>query len=92
MLQGQYESERRINHLFEEVTKHYHVIANLTGAMAKRYFCDACKEVCDFGAVHVCDQKCSDCMISPPCVSVGIPIPGDLCNRHFRSRDFLKII
>ena len=36
MFQGQYEPDRRINLLFDEVTKHYHVIGNLTGAMAKR--------------------------------------------------------
>jgi hypothetical protein len=36
MFQGQYDSDKRINLLFDEVTQHYHVIANLTGAMAKR--------------------------------------------------------
>jgi hypothetical protein len=66
MFQGQYESDRRINLFFDEVTKHYHVVSNLTGAMAKRYVCEACNKGCDFGSVHVCDQKCSDCMMSPP--------------------------
>jgi len=87
MFQGQYESDRRINLLFDEVMKHYHVIANLTGAMAKRYVCEACNKGCDFGAIHVCDQRCSDCMASPRFVSAGIRIPCDLCNRHFRSRE-----
>jgi len=36
MYQGHVESDKRINLLFDEVTRHYHVIGNLTGAMAKR--------------------------------------------------------
>jgi len=44
MFQGQYKSDRRINLLFDEVSKHDYVIANLTGAMAKRYVCEACKK------------------------------------------------
>ena len=90
MFQGQCESDRRINLLFDEGTKHYHVIANLNGAMAKRYICEACNKGCDVGAAHVCDQRCSDCMMSPPCVSAGIRIPCDLCNRHFRSREYFE--
>ena len=31
MFQGQVESDKRINLLFDEVTQHYNVIANLTG-------------------------------------------------------------
>jgi hypothetical protein len=30
-------SDTRINLLYDAVTQHYHVIANVTGAMAKRY-------------------------------------------------------
>jgi hypothetical protein len=36
MFQGPVESDKRINLLFGEVAQNYHVIANLTGAMAKR--------------------------------------------------------
>jgi len=51
---------------FDEVTQHYLVIADLTVAMAKRYVCEACNKGCKFGDVHLFDQKCSDCIISPP--------------------------
>ena len=33
MYQGHVESDKRINLLLDEVTQHYHVIANLRGAM-----------------------------------------------------------
>jgi len=33
---GQVESEKRINLVYEDVKRHYHVINNLTGAMARR--------------------------------------------------------
>ena len=72
--------------LFDEITQHCHGIANLTGAMAKRYLCEACNKVCRYDVVHTCEQTCSDCMASPPCVSAGIRIPYDLCNRHFMSQ------
>ena len=54
--------------------------------MAKRYVCEACNKGCKFGVVHICDQTGSDCMASPPCVSAGIQIPCELCNRNFRSQ------
>jgi hypothetical protein len=88
MVQEQSESDRRINLLFDEVTQHYRVIANLTGAMTNRYVCEECNEGSKLGAVHLCDQKCSNCMISAPCVSAGIRIPCDLCNRHFMNREW----
>ena len=36
---GQVESEKRINLLYDESERHYHVITNITGAMAKHYVC-----------------------------------------------------
>jgi len=36
---GQVESEKRINLLYDSVSKHYHVINNLTGAMKRRHVC-----------------------------------------------------
>jgi hypothetical protein len=86
MYQGHGDSDKRINILFDEVTQHYHVIANMTGAMAKRYVCEGCNKGCKFGKVHTCEHTCSDFMLSPPCISVGPRFPCDLCNRHFRSR------
>jgi hypothetical protein len=36
---GMVDSERRLNLLYDDVTRYYHVITSLTGAMAKRYVC-----------------------------------------------------
>ena len=44
MFDGQVQTEKRINLLYDDVSRHYHVIVNITGAMAKRYVCEACKE------------------------------------------------
>ena len=37
MFEGQVETSERLNLLYDEVTRHYHVIGNLTAAMAKGY-------------------------------------------------------
>ena len=84
MYQGRVDSDKRINLLFDEVTQHYHVIANVTGAMAKRYVCKGCNKCCKYGVEHTCEQTCSDCVLSPPCIYAGPRTPCDLCNRHFR--------
>jgi len=87
IFQGQTGSSKRINLLFDDVTRHYHVIMNLTGAMGKRYVCRACNKGCDRGVSHLCNQTCSNCMASPPCASdSGVRLPCGDCNRHFRSR------
>ena len=83
MYQGLVETDKCINRSFDEVTRHYHVIANMTGAMAKRYVCDGCNKVCKYSVVHTCEQTFSDCMVRPPCISTGIRIPCDICNGHF---------
>ena len=75
MYQGLVDSDKRINLLFVEVAK-------LTGGMAKRYDFEGFK----YGVVHSCTHTCSNCMLIPPCMSVGPRIPSDLCNRHFRSQ------
>jgi len=85
MYQGHVESEKRVNLLFDAVTHHYHVIANLTGAMAKRYICEGCNKGCKNGVVYTCEQTCGDCMVHPPCKYAGPRITCDICNRHFRS-------
>ena len=53
MYQGHVESDKRINLLFDEVTRHYHVIVNLTGSMAKRYICEGCNKGCTYGCKHL---------------------------------------
>ena len=84
MYQAHVDSDERINLLFDEVTRHNHVISNLTGAMANR--CEVCNKCCKYGVVQTCEETCSDCMGRPPCKYVGPRIPCDLCNRHFRSQ------
>jgi len=36
MFEGQVDSAKRLNILYDDVERHYHVIANLTGAMARK--------------------------------------------------------
>jgi hypothetical protein len=86
MFEGQVDTSKRINLLYDDVERHYHVITNLTGAMAIRYVCKACNRACRNYVTHVCDQTCSDCTFSPPCVFSSVRIPCDEYNRHFRSR------
>jgi hypothetical protein len=86
LFDGQNEEPKCLNLLFDDVTRHYHVINNLTCAMAKQYVCKACSKGCQRGITHVCDQTCSDCMSSPSCVPSGVRVPCDECNRHFRSQ------
>ena len=49
---GQGTSEKRINLLYDDVNRHYHVIANLTGVMVKRYVCKDCNKGCSSGVTH----------------------------------------
>jgi hypothetical protein len=85
MFEGQVQSSQRLNLLYDDVTRHCHVIRSLTGALAKEYVCRAFNKGCRNDMTHVCDQTCRDCMANPPCVSSGVRIPCDQCNRHFRS-------
>jgi hypothetical protein len=54
MYEGNTDSNKRIKLLFNEVTQHYHVIAIMTRAMAKRYVCEVCNKCCKYGVVHTC--------------------------------------
>jgi len=44
MFEGQVESSKRINLLYDDVNRHCHVITNLTAAMARRYVCKSCSK------------------------------------------------
>jgi len=86
MYEGQIDSSKQLNLLYDDVERHYNVITNVTGAMARRYVCNACHKSCWSAITRVCDQTCSDCMASPPCAFSDFRIPCDGCNRHFRIR------
>ena len=38
MFEGQVDSSKHLNLIYDDVERHYHVITNLTSAMAKRYY------------------------------------------------------
>jgi hypothetical protein len=86
LFNGQTDSERRINLLYDDVTRHYHVIGSLTGFMAKQYVCTACNKSYNHATMHTCDQTRPGCMKCPPCIETGNRIPCFECNRHFRSQ------
>ena len=44
IFEGRVESAKRLNLLYNDVEKHYHVITNLRSAMARRYVCKACNK------------------------------------------------
>jgi len=86
MFDGQVESEKRINLLYDSVWKHYHVINNLTGAMTQRYVCRGCNKGWKRGVTHKCAETCSDCKSVSPCMYSEERFPCESCNRNFRSR------
>jgi hypothetical protein len=55
MFEGQVNLSKRINLLYDDVERHYHVITNLTGAMSRRFVCKACNKACTSYITHVCD-------------------------------------
>ena len=54
-------SEKRVNLLYDDVKRYFHVIANLTGAMSNQYICEGCSKICWNGVTHKCQEACSDC-------------------------------
>jgi hypothetical protein len=83
---GQVQTEKRINLLYDDVTHHYHVIGSMTFAFARRFVCKGCNKGCEMGEMHRCQETCSDCLSVPPCPYDDVRIPCESCNRQFRSR------
>ena len=52
MLEGQVDSTKSVNILYDDVERYYHVIAKLTGAMSKRYVCKGCHKSCTSAVRH----------------------------------------
>jgi len=86
MFDGQVESGKRINLLYDGVTHHFHAINSVTGALSRKYFCKSCNKSYESCVTHRCQESCSDCMSVPPCPYAGVRIPCEACNRQFRSR------
>ena len=86
IFEGQVTSEKRVHLLYDKDRRHYHVITNITGAMSKRYICEACNQSCRSGWTHKYREKCTDCMSIPPCICTDVRIPCEACNRTFRSK------
>jgi len=86
MFEFQTDSAKRLNLFYDDVERNYHVITELTGAMAKKYVYIACRKSCMRDITQVCDQKFNDGMASPPCAFCEVRFNCDECNTHFRSR------
>ena len=52
MFEGQVVSSKRLNILYNDLTRHYHVIGNLTAALANLYLCNACGNGCTRDVTH----------------------------------------
>ena len=74
MFEEQVDSPKKINLLYDDVEQHYHVIVNITGALAKKYVCKECNNGSRQDVMRVCDQTCSDCMARPPCAFSAVRI------------------
>jgi len=75
MYEGQVDSSKPFNLFYDDVERYYHVILNLKGAMVKIYVYNPCHKGCVRDITNVCDQTCSDCMASSPCVFSDVRIP-----------------
>jgi hypothetical protein len=53
MFEGRVDSSKRLNLLYDHVESHYHVIVNLTAAMAKKYVCKGCNKACRSDVTHM---------------------------------------
>jgi hypothetical protein len=77
---GQVESEKRINLIYDDVTHHYHVINSMTGALARRFVCKGCNKGCKCADMHRFQETCSNCMSVPPCPYDDVRVPCESCN------------
>jgi len=77
---SQVESEKRINLLYDDVTRHFHAISSVTVVLSRRYVCKICNKGCESGVTHRCQETCSDCMSISACSYADVRIPCESCN------------
>jgi len=65
MFSGNSLSAKKLYLLYNRDSVHYNVIANLKGAMPKKYICNGCDTLYDH--THKCDKVCSLRTATPPC-------------------------
>jgi G:T-mismatch repair DNA endonuclease (very short patch repair protein) len=84
---GHTNSSKRLNLLYDFDTKHFNVIVNIAGAMAKKYVCFGCSKGMSWKGrnTHNCEYVCTGCAGVPPCQFDGANCFCDECNRYFRS-------
>ena len=75
-------SAKKLYLLHNRDSRHYNVITNLKGAMAKKYICNSCDTLYD--STHKCDKICSLCTATPPCTKDQSKY-SCTCNRWFLS-------
>ena len=76
MFEEQVDSAKRLNILYDDIEETYHVITNLTRAMAGKYVCKGCNKACTSDVTHVCEQTCRDCMVCPRAHSGAFEYPA----------------
>ena len=62
------------------------MIGNQTAVMARTYVSKACGKEYRNDVTHTCDQTCSCCMASNPCVATEVRIPCADSDRQFRNQ------
>ena len=76
MFEGRVESPKRLNLLYDDVHKHYHVIASLTGAMARRYVCRVCNKGFRRDVTHYATRRAATACPAPRARSRAFESPA----------------
>jgi len=84
MFEWEVESTNRLNVLYDDVARHYHVIGKFTGSLARTYVCKECHKACTSDVTHACGQTCSDSVECHSCAFSNVRIHRLNCNSHFR--------
>jgi len=87
MFEGHVNSSKRIKIIYDDVERHYPVIANLISATARRYVSKECNKSCTIYVTHAYDRTFSDFIACPPCALSVVRIPCFKCKRRFGIRN-----